>query len=202
MTFSVIPIFPIAIGKNILSPGLTPKQKNFIVSLEKAKNIGNLTSKDRYLTKHKILQNFTNFCTNSLNHYFKELYQPKYDVNLRITQMWANYSEKGQWHHPHEHPNSFISAVFYVNCEKDVDNITFIKKGYEQLQVYTENFNQYNSQDWVIPVEENLLVIFPSSLSHKVETVQVDKTRISISMNTFIVGRLGNDFSCTECLVP
>lgn len=201
MSFSVMPIFPIAIGKDIFSTGLNNKQKNFLLNLEKAKNQGNLTSKDRYLNKHKILQNLTNFCLSSLNHYFKELYQPKYNVNLRITQMWANYSQKNQWHHAHEHPNSFISAVFYVNCTDNIDNITFFKKGYEQLQVYTENFNQYNSLDWVIPVEENLLIMFPSSLSHKVEPVQVDKTRISISMNTFPVGILGNDSNCTECIL-
>lgn len=201
MSFSVTPIFPIAIGKDIFSTGLSNKQKNFLLNLEKAKNQGNLTSKDRYLNKHKILQNLTNFCLNSLNHYLKELYQPKYNVNLRITQMWANYSQKDQWHHAHEHPNSFISAVFYVNCTDNIDNITFFKKGYEQLQVYTENFNQYNSSDWVIPVQENLLIMFPSSLSHKVEPVQVDKTRISISMNTFPVGILGNDSNCTECIL-
>lgn len=201
MTFSVEPLFPIPIGFSKLESGLKPKEKDYILNLEKAPNTANLTSKDRYLNKHKILKNFIEFCSNSLNYYFKELYQPKYDVNLRITQMWANYSQKGEWHHVHEHPNSFISAVFYVNCEDNLDNITFIKKGYQQLQIYSENFNQYNCQDWIFPVKENLLIIFPSSLTHKVEPVQSNKTRISISMNTFPVGVLGDNLNCTECVL-
>lgn len=201
MSLIVKPIFPIPVGFDIFEQDLKPKQKNFIMNLEKTSNLGNLTSKDRYLSKQKILSNLVEFFTNSINTYFKELYQPKYNVNLRITQMWANYSEKNQWHHAHEHPNSFISAVFYLNCTNDLDNITFIKKEYQQLQVYSENFNQYNSPDWVFPVKENLLLIFPSNLTHKVETVKNDKPRVSISMNTFPVGILGEDSNCTECIL-
>lgn len=201
MNLLIEPLFPLPIGFTMLESGLKTKQKNFIANLERAANSGNSTSKDRYLTKHKILQDFTKFCYNSLNYYFTELYQPKYTVNLRITQMWANYSEKNQWHHVHHHPNSFISAVFYISCEDNIDNITFIKKHFEQLQIHSENFNQYNCQDWVFPVKENLLIIFPSNLAHKVEPVQSDKTRISISMNTFPVGNIGDDSSCTECIL-
>jgi uncharacterized protein (TIGR02466 family) len=193
-------LFPTAVGFEKFDPGFTSKQKNFILDLDYGPNQGNLTSKDRYLAKHKILKNFVDFCDASINKYFQNIYQPKNDVKLRITQMWANSSIKGQWHHVHAHPNSFLSAVFYMQCN-DSDEIQFYKQGYNQLLVKTENFNEFNASDWFFPIAEDMLVIFPSSLTHSVPIVSGEKTRLSISMNTFPLGVLGQDEECTECIL-
>lgn len=196
----VKPLFPIAVGFEMFEPGFTSKQKNFIIDNDYGPNTGNLTTKDRYLARHKILKNFVEFCDASVNKYFQKIYQPKNDTKLRLTQMWANVSNKGQWHHRHAHPNSFLSAVFYMQCNSS-DEIMFYKEGYSQLRVTTENFNEFNSSDWYFPVTENMLVIFPSHLSHSVPEVKGDQSRISISMNTFPVGILGQDEECTECIL-
>lgn len=201
MKVELKPIFPTAVGLVKFDKGLTAKQKNFIVDLKRTPNQGNETSVDRYLAKHKVLSTLHNFCTESINNYFQEVYRPKYQVNLKITQMWANYSQKGQWHHQHEHPNSFLSAVFYMQSDKNLDKIYFSKPKYRQLSVHTEDFQAYNSDEWWFPTEENLLIIFPSDLTHRVAPVEAEKTRISISMNTFPIGILGNDASCTECIL-
>lgn len=201
MSLLLKPLFPVGVGFDTYNAGFNQKEKNFIYSLEKAPNNGNLTSKDRYLAKHKILNNFVKFCTTSLNNYFNTVYQPKHDVKLRITQMWANYSSKNQWHHTHQHPNSFLSAVFYLDCLENSDTITFVKSHYQQLHIYSDNFNEYNCNDSTFSIEKNMFIIFPSNLTHRVDPVQSDKTRISISMNTFPVGILGNDQNCTECIL-
>ena len=41
------------------------------------------------------------------------------------------------------------------------------------------------------------LIIFPSHLTHMVQTKQGDGTRISISFNTFLKGYIGSDESLT-----
>jgi uncharacterized protein (TIGR02466 family) len=201
MSITINSLFPTAVGFTTFEEGFTKKQKNFILNLEKNSNAGNLTSKDRYLHKNKILTNFYNFCSSTINKYFKEIYQPKHDVNLRITQMWANYTEKNQYHHAHEHPNSFLSAVFYLQCTNGEDKIYFNRRDYKQLEVYSDSVNQFNCRSWFYPVEENLLIIFPSHINHSVEEVKFDKPRISISMNTFPVGKLGDYGLCTECIL-
>lgn len=201
MSITIKAIFPKAVGFKSFEAGFTAKQKNFIFDLEKLPNVGNNTSRDRYLTKHKILSNFTDFCLDSINSYFYEVYKPKYDVKLRITQMWANFNNKNQWHHSHEHPNSFLSAVYYMHCTENVDKIIFSKKEYQQLLIHSSSSTEYNNNDIEIPIKENLLVIFPSSLTHQVNNNQTDKTRVSISMNTFPVGILGNGQECTECVL-
>ena len=40
-------------------------------------------------------------------------------IHLKITQSWINFTKKGEYHHPHAHPNSLISGVFYVEADKD-----------------------------------------------------------------------------------
>ena len=201
MSITIHSLFPTAVGFIPFETGFTKKQKNFILNLEKNPNAGNSTSRDRYLYKNKILNNFYSFCSESINKYFKEIYQHKHDVSLRITQMWANYSEKNQYHHAHEHPNSLLSAVFYLQCTNGEDKIFFNKREFRQLEIYSENLNQFNSPNWFYPVEENLLIIFPSHVNHSVEPVIFDKPRISISMNTFPVGKLGDYGHCTECIL-
>jgi hypothetical protein len=52
-----------------------------------------------------------------------------------ITQSWANYTKKNQYHHTHEHPNSFISGVLYINANEAHDKITMHKKSYQQIKV-------------------------------------------------------------------
>ena len=41
------------------------------------------------------------------------------------------------------------------------------------------------------------MVLFPSSLTHMVETVQGDQQRISLSFNTFPVGSVGDEMNLT-----
>jgi len=54
----------------------------------------------------------------------------------------------------------------------------------------------YNSESWWFEVGTGDLLLFPSSLTHMVETVQEDE-RISLSFNTFPVGYVGDESSLT-----
>jgi uncharacterized protein (TIGR02466 family) len=160
--------------------------------------MGNLTSVDTYLLSLKPMARLKKFFTEAVNSYFQEVYQPKFDVELRITQTWANYSERGMFHHYHAHPNSFVSGVFYVQTNES-DKIFFNKNIYENIQIPTENFNLFNSMSWWFPAEVNNLLMFPSGLHHNVPEVSEEHTRISISFNTFPQGILGNIHNLTEC---
>lgn len=192
-------LFPIPVGFYELDPSLTQKEKDYIINLQRRPNVGNESSVDNYILENKKLLKLKKFFSESANTFLHDVYSPKGDVKLKITQCWANYSEKGHWHHLHQHPNSFISGVFYVQSNSEKDRIYFIKDQYKQFDLPTDNFNNWNSATWWFPSTQGTLIIFPSSLSHKVEPVEVDTTRISISFNTFLVGNLGDAYSLTEC---
>lgn len=203
MNHSIVPLFPIPIGIYNFERKLKKSEKDFILNLERRPNTGNTTTVDSYLLKHKKLKKLKNFFKESANNFFREIYQPKFDVKLKITQCWGNFSEKGQWHHPHEHPNSFISGVFYVNSDSEADKILFLKSGYKTIDIprHNDKSNIYNSESWWFPSIENQLILFPSSLTHRVDPVVGNKTRISLSFNTFPIGIIGDNNSMTECLL-
>ena len=190
-------LFPTAVTYFDFGSKLTDLELKFITEQETRNNDGNTTSINNNLFESAELAEIARFCEESLQQYFKEVYAPKHDVIPYITQSWANYTKKGQWHHKHEHPNSFISGVFYVQAQKDIDKIYFYKNGYQQIKLPTDNYNLYNSDSWWLGVETGQLILFPSHLTHMVQTVQTDETRISISFNTFLKGYIGNDMELT-----
>lgn len=198
MLKDIIGLFPTPVGHFELPDGLTKKELDYIKNLEKRPNTGNKSSVINYLTEKKKFSRLTNFFLESANTYLKEIYCPRRDVSLRITQCWANYSEHNEFHHTHRHPNSFVSGVFYAQSDES-DKIFFVKpQEYYQLEIPADKFNEYNSSTWWLPAKQNTLYIFPSLFHHFVNSVTADQTRISISFNTFPIGSLGDPDTLTE----
>jgi uncharacterized protein (TIGR02466 family) len=194
-------LFPTAVGFYELDNPVTEEELQFIKDLETRSNEGNTTSVDNYLLKSKEMKRIAAFIDKSVQDYFKTVYAPKHKVKPYVTQSWANYTNKGQFHHKHAHPNSFISGVFYVAADPAKDRIFFYKDGYQQIKVTTESWNPWNSESWWYEVAAGKVVLFPSNLTHMVETVQTDDTRISIAFNTFLEGVTGDSKSLTELLL-
>lgn len=197
----IISLFPTGVGNFELDRNLTKSELSFIKSLERRNNSGNFTSVDNYVFNNKQLKSLHKFCLQSATTYFQELWKPKKELTLYITQSWINYTSKGQFHHKHEHPNSFISGVFYVNADGEKDKIIFFNEKYAHIKVFPTEYNMFNSDSWWIPVSTGKLVLFPSSLEHMVESVIADQERISLSFNTFMKGPIGENHSLTELVI-
>ena len=181
-------LFPTPVGIYKLDRDLTAKELSFLKNQETRSNMGNTTSTNNTILKAKELTKLRDFIETTVSEYFTTVYSPKHRVNLKITQSWTNYTEQGQYHHKHEHPNSFVSGVFYLNTNPD-DKIYFYRDGYQQIKMPSENWNVWNSESWWFEAPQGRLILFPSSLTHMVETVKGENTRISLSFNTFPVGQ-------------
>jgi len=196
---SITNLFPIPVGWYQHDEGLTESEKKFLLTQDEKPNEGNTTSHYRYLLRDKKLSNLNQWIDECVEKYFDEVYKPKMDVELYTTQSWVNYTKKGQWHHKHRHPNSFVSGVYYVQAEEMKDKIFFFHpKVYHQLRITPpRDWNIYNSESWWFGVKTGSLVLFPSSLEHWVAPVEADQTRVSLSFNTFLKGYVGDDDSLT-----
>ncbi len=194
-------LFPTPIGFFTLDRELTSKELEFIRALPQRANMGNTSSEDNYIFERRQLRTLKTFMMDSVKQYLERVYSPKSAVDLRITQSWANYTNTGQFHHKHEHPNSFVSGVFYVDTDPEQDRIYFYRSGYQQIKLLTENWNEFNSESWWFAAEPCKLILFPSHLTHMVETRQAANTRISLSFNTFPVGTVGDNQQLTELLL-
>jgi uncharacterized protein (TIGR02466 family) len=190
-------LFPTPVAFFKLNRDLTETELSFIKGQEHYANEGNTTSADRKILKNKELIELRDFIEYSMMEYFKAIHAPKFDVSLYLTQSWANYTEAGQFHHKHAHPNSVVSGVFYPQADPAVDKIYFYKDGYERIKVPAAEYNPYNSESWWFPVGAGDLILFPSSLTHMVQTKEGENTRISIAFNTFVKGYIGSEENLT-----
>jgi uncharacterized protein (TIGR02466 family) len=129
--------------------------------------------------------------------YVDNILIPKHPLNFYITQSWLNYTSKGQFHHKHNHPNSILSGVFYFSADASRDKIILYNEKYKQITIPTKQFNLYNSETWWFAVKTGSLVIFPSHLTHMVEQIVSDDTRVSLAFNVFANGYFGDEDSLT-----
>jgi uncharacterized protein (TIGR02466 family) len=193
-------IFPTPIYMSKLDRVLTPLELKFVDKSKKDfyKNDGNITSNNNYILNEKPFVNIKKELDLKVQDYFDKVISPANKITPYITQSWLNYTETNQYHHKHAHPNSLVSGVFYINCHEEHDKIKFFNDNYKTIKLEIKDWNMWNSESWWFPVKTGDVILFPSSLTHMVETKQGDNTRISLAFNVFIKGTVGNNKNLTE----
>ena len=193
-------IFPTPIYISKLDRELTQLELKFVDKSKKDfyKNDGNITSNNNYILNEKPFANIKKKLDLKVQDYFDKVISPANNITPYITQSWLNYTETNQYHHKHSHPNSLVSGVFYINCHEEHDKIKFFNDNYKTIKLEVKDWNMWNSESWWFTVNTGDVILFPSSLTHMVETKQGDNTRISLAFNVFIKGTVGNNKNLTE----
>ena len=196
-------IFPTPIYISKLNRELTNKESSFIdkTKLDTYNNEGNTTSNDNYILNQKAFKDLKTEIDLRVQDYFDKVISPANNITPYITQSWLNYTETNQYHHKHQHPNSLVSGVFYINCEEEHDKIKFFNDKYLTIKPEIKDWNIWNSETWWFSVKTGDIILFPSSLTHMVETKQGENTRISLAFNVFIKGKVGINKQLTELIL-
>ena len=196
-------LFPEPVYFSRLERVLTKKELRTINKYkEKAyKNHGNLTSLDKYVLENKALENLKKDLNKEVINYFNEVVCTSNSIIPYITQSWINYTEVNQFHHLHSHGNSYVSGVFYIAANQEVDTIRFDKRSSSEIILEVLKYNIFNSNGWIRPVQTGDVLLFPSSLLHQVKPKKGMNTRISLSFNVFIKGKIGNNKGLTELVL-
>ena len=126
------------------------------------------------------------------NQYSKEFLS--YDGDFDITTSWFTKVEKGSSQF-HFHKNSFYSAVLYFGEYDQVSggSIQF-NSPIEQLSDFQINPNKWflgNANLWGVYPIKNLLLFFPSYLSHRIEEYYGENPRYSLAVNIVPIGKYG-----------
>ena len=203
MEATINSIFPTPIYISKLNRELTNKELSFIdkIKLDVYKNEGNTTSNDSHILNHKEFEDLKIELDLRIQDYFDKVISPANNITPYITQSWLNYTETNQYHHKHQHPNSLVSGVFYINCDDKFDKIKFFNDTYKTIKPEVKDWNIWNSESWWFSVKTGDVILFPSSLTHMVETKEGTNTRISLAFNVFIKGTVGVNKSLTELIL-
>lgn len=197
MKYNIHNLFPTPIYISEINRSFTKKELNFVNSQKNNinKNFNSFT-KDTYILNKAELKSIKYFIDKNCKNYLNKIISPKNNIELYVTESWINYMKKDEYHHSHAHPNSIISGVFYLNANHKSDTIKFTcPKEYQQIKPEIDKYNIWNSDTWWFPVKTGQLIMFPSSLVHKVDVKKSHGTRISLAFNTFYKGILGSDLS-------
>lgn len=134
-----------------------------------------------------------------LNSFMRDIL--RIDGDTHITQSWANRNEPGQSHHEHSHPNSFVSAVFYLQAPEG-SSITFHRSTnnntYTMMPAKLEGDNGYTSPTIEMPVETNDFIMFPSYLIHSVGPNAFEVDRWSLALNCVTSNVIGHETKLNE----
>lgn len=138
--------------------------------------------------------------------YNKELYdfldtcvEPIYKKHFKhatkhvINELWVTKSAFGAASNFHYHAGSVFSGLLYLQDCKTPTTFMFddpFSKLWEHFTVCNHQTITYNSES-----KKGKLLVWPSSLNHKINVHKEKETRYSIAFNTFWNGVLCNDFT-------
>jgi hypothetical protein len=151
-------IFPTPIYISKLDRELTPLELKFVDKNKKDfyKNVSNITSKNTYILNERPFVNIKKELELKVQDYFDKVILPANNITPYITQSWLNYTEKNQYHHMHNHSNSLISGVFYINCDEKFDKIKFFKDKYSMINPDIKQNNIWNSEAWLFLLRQEI----------------------------------------------
>ena len=192
MTKKLYPLFPTCVTEHYCD--ISKEQLKFIMQQQECvvKNFFNNISKDKNILDKKIFKKLKIQIEKCLSEYALEVYGCD-SIKVYTTQSWLNFSKKGESHHNHFHPNSFLSGVLYIKADPNYHYIKFSNNNYTTIFPYNEKtqWTDFNARTYDILVEKGKLLIFPSKLNHSVEPNTKDDLRISLSFNTWLRGEVG-----------
>jgi hypothetical protein len=174
---------------NINNKDLIKKLEEEAYIQEKNKN-GRLVSNqggfqsEHIYTDNEIIKSFFNEVTPCIEKIKNKI---RFDSDLNLTGLWFNINKKNDFNLAHCHPNSFLSAAFYIKCGDKTGDIVF-----ENPDKNTVFFNTNNDDFKNDPCYSNFfthkpsvgdLIFFYGWLSHRVRPNLSDEDRISLSFN-------------------
>jgi uncharacterized protein (TIGR02466 family) len=106
-------------------------------------------------------------------------------ASLKVTGCWANVNAPGAGHHVHNHPNNYLSGVYYVQTQPGANSINFLDPRPQTaiIRPPITALTAENTEQVVVDVADGMLLMFPAWLPHSVDANRSDRTRISLGFN-------------------
>ena len=164
------------------------KKLNLIHRKEKGRvrtNVGGYQSNNLSINE-PVFKPFLDALSLEVNEFAKD-----YNVlnELQISNFWLNINGYKDFNSTHTHPNSIFSGVYYIDTPKNSGKIEFQNIGKELMDwscqhIDYSGYNVVNGTKYALDTGKDLLLIFPSYLSHSVKpNLNKKQKRISISFN-------------------
>ena len=188
-----IDIMPTPIYKDKLGYKLTSQQRD---TLDNLVIHPNELSEEKSILDRPEFKSMKDVIFSHVKKYEKDVCGFKSSLSFKLTESWYKETVPGDNHPSHNHPNSMLSGVVYLNVPIGDEGLHLIhieNRGVFKTHEFVYDFTptKYNEFKTYIPVKTGDIVLFPSYLFHFVSHNQSEnESRKIISFNTFIQGRM------------
>jgi uncharacterized protein (TIGR02466 family) len=102
---------------------------------------------------------------------------------MMITGCWANINPPSAYHPTHNHPNNYLSGVYYVAVPEAGPDLIFQDPRPVSIMPWTGKLSPLTANAAAEQAVPGRMVLFPSWLRHHVPSNEGTSERISISFN-------------------
>lgn len=156
-------------------------------AIDKISNVNGWQS----LSKQVFLdKGFKKFQDPIINLITKLVSEYKITKEVSLVQMWLNVNGPHSYNVSHRHPGCELSGCLWIKCPLESGRFVFdnMDNGYRDYELYaSSNLNhlvQNKMQlEYVPEYEDGNMIIFPASMTHRVEINDTKENRISIGFN-------------------
>ncbi|HZL96607.1 MAG TPA: putative 2OG-Fe(II) oxygenase [Vicinamibacterales bacterium] len=159
---------------------------NFLSSVDK-----NVLDRPEFKDVHAIVMR-------EINLYARGLLAVSSSIEFYVTNSWINIHKRGHSAGAHMHHNSLLSGVLYLKATENSGDLVFHRDVHSlvpfppALDLDMDSFNLYNCKSWGHKPKTNDICLFPSVVSHSVDTNQSDQERWCLAFNVFVRGDFGS----------
>lgn len=191
--FDVLPLFPSVVGLGFLE-GNTSMAYDRLKKI-KYNTLDGANTKSYASESLSVLDKELKLKTLVVNAFtkFKNEVLRLETTDFEITTSWMTMTKPGGYSQFHFHKNSYYSAVVYFETHQD-GHLVFDDAHSTQQNIQPNDpveYNLYNLESFYCTPKENLIVLFPSYLRHKVDTYTGNTDRYSLAVNFFPTGLFG-----------
>ena len=131
-------------------------------------------------------KSFYSIVEDKINQVYRATYSNSKKHKVKISEAWCSVNNPVGITIPHNHKESFLSAVYYPHA--DNEELWFLNPIPQMLWSinleHVEEYNEYNSDYWTKIVNTGDLLIFNSMLQHFIRPSE--KQRMSFAVNSVI----------------
>jgi len=161
-------------------------------------SMGNgLCTSDHYLLDHPDFLALRSAVMQHVHIYTRDVLRVADHIEFYLTNSWSTCHRAGDHSQRHQHSNSLVSGIVYIDVDDQSGRLRFFKPdNFANLwpgavDLDSADYNIYNSKFWEIQPQNGDIVLFPSQLNHGVTASVSPRDRLVVAFNLFARGHIG-----------
>jgi len=197
MTTEVIPLFATPLYRSKIRLDSQLQQQVRSQEFVPFSTGNGLCTGNHYLLDQEVFAGLRSEIMEHVRVYTRDLLAVADHIELYITNSWATCHKSGDHSQRHQHSNSLISGIVYIDVDALSGRLRFFKPDNwanlwpGAVDLDSSAYNIYNSKFWEIEPVNGDIVLFPSQLNHGVTASTSPRDRYVVAFNLFARGHVG-----------